>query len=100
MITHIVLCKIRPEVPEQDIAAVWADLDAVKFVVPGMTSAHFGPNTSPEGLNRAYSHAFTMTFDTIAARDAYLDHPDHKVAGAALVSLLDGGLDGICVVDI
>ena len=41
-----------------------------------------------------------MTFESAATRDAYLEHPAHKEAGAALVSVCDGGVDGLTVVDI
>ena len=36
-----------------------------------------GPNNSPEGLTKGLTHAFTLTFASSAARDAYLPHPVH-----------------------
>jgi hypothetical protein len=40
-----------------------------------------------------------MDFVDEAARDTYLDHPDHKAAGARLVGALEGGRDGLIVFD-
>ena len=100
MIQHVVLCRFRAEVSDAERDEIWQDLGALKGVVPGLVAASFGENVSPEGLARGYDHGFVMTFEDAAARDAYLEHPDHKKAGARLVAALDGGLDGICVVDI
>ena len=100
MIHHIVLVKFRADVTASERDGIWADLAALKHALPGLLSSKFGPNISPEGLARGYSHAFVMTFEDAAARDAYLVHPDHKKAGARLVAAAKGGVDGICVVDI
>ena len=99
MIRHIVLCRFRADVSESEIAEIWAGLEALKDVIPGMIAASFGANVSPEGLARGYGHAFTMDFENETVRDAYLEHPAHKAAGARLVGALDGGVDGLCVLD-
>ena len=44
--------------------------------------------------------ASMMDFKDVAARDTYLDHPEHKKAGAQLVSLLEGGREGLMVFDL
>jgi hypothetical protein len=99
-ITHIVLCRFRSDLPATEIAAIWAELAALRNVVPGIASARFGANVSPEALGRGHSHGFVITFADTAARDAYLDHPAHKAAGARLVAACAGGVDGLTVVDI
>ncbi len=100
MIRHIVLCRFAETTPEGEIAGIWAALEGLKAVVPGMVSASFGSNVSPEGLNRGFTHAFTMDFEDTAARDAYLEHSDHKAAGARLVAACEGGVEGLVVVDV
>ena len=95
MIQHIVLCKIRAEVSADEVAAIWAALDAVRDVVPGMGAASFGENVSPEGLARGYTHGFVIAFEDAAARDAYLVAPEHKAAGARLVAACEGGVEGV-----
>lgn len=100
MITHIVLCRFRPDVGSDEIAEIWNALNAVRSVVPGLTRATFGADVSPEGLNRDHRHGFVMEFKDKAARDAYLAHPDHKAAGARLLAACEGGKDGLTVVDL
>ncbi len=99
-VTHIVLCKFAPTTPEAEINALWADIEALKKVIHGMTDARFGTNISPEGLNQGHGHGFVITFVDGAARDAYLVHPDHTKAGGRLVAACEGGIAGITVVDI
>jgi hypothetical protein len=62
--------------------------------------ASFGPNISPEGKSRGFDDGFTMDFKNMTARDTYLDHPEHKKAGAQLVSLLEAGREGLMVFDL
>jgi hypothetical protein len=100
MIRHIVLLRFRPDVSEDERTAIYADLAALKAVVPGYLAMSYGPNVSPEGLQRGYDDAFTIDFIDADARDAYLVHPDHKAAGTRLVAALEGGRDGLIVFDL
>jgi hypothetical protein len=99
-IRHIVLVRFRSDLTEGEIEGAFAQLAALKDVVPGMVDCHAGANVSPEGLARGFTHAFTMDFADAAARDAYLPHPDHKAAGARLRAAAAGGRDGLLVIDI
>jgi len=65
-----------------------------------MLSFKSGANVSPEGLARGFTHAFTVDFADVAARDAYLVHPAHQAAGARLVAAAQGGIDGLLVIDL
>lgn len=98
MIRHIVLAKIRPDVADADREAIFDALADLKSVVE---MQHFaaGPNASREGLSKGYTHGFTIDFEDASKRDAYLVHPDHKAAGARLVAVAEGGVDGIVVLD-
>jgi hypothetical protein len=100
MIRHIVLLKARPEVTEAEIAAIFADLAAIKDKLPGVLAIHSGRSMSPEKIERGYLHGFTVDFTDWAALAAYQDHPDHKRVGAALVAAAEGGIDGILVFDL
>ncbi|MBV8566886.1 MAG: Dabb family protein [Methylobacteriaceae bacterium] len=100
MIRHIVLVKFRAGLAQADIDAVFVQLDALRAIVPGMLNFHAGANVSPEGLNRGFGHAFIADFADAVARDAYLEHPQHKAAGARLVSAAANGRDGILVLDL
>lgn len=100
MIRHIVLLKARPEVTEAQIAAIFADLAAIKAQLPGILAIHAGRSESPEKIERGYLHGFTVDFTDWDALAAYQDHPDHKRVGAALVAAAEGGIDGILVFDL
>jgi hypothetical protein len=100
MIRHIVLVKVRPEVAEAEIAAIFADLAAIKDRLPGVLAIHSGRSESPEKIERGYLHGFTVDFTDWAALAAYQDHPDHRRVGAALVAAAVGGIDGILVFDL
>lgn len=100
MIHHIVLVKFRADVSTETRSKIWDSLDALSEVIDGIVSADFGVNISPEGFSRGYDDGFVMVFQDAAARDTYLEHPAHKAAGAGLIAALEGGFDGLLVVDI
>lgn len=98
MIRHIVLIKLRPEVPEAHIQSIFADLHSLNL--PGILAIHSGRSESPEQIERGYLHGFTVDFTDWDALASYQAHPDHKRVGAALVAAAEGGLDGILVFDL
>jgi hypothetical protein len=100
MIRHIVLVRFRDEVSEAQIAAIFADLQAIKAVLPGVMAITSGRSESPEAMERGYMHGFVADFADWAALAAYQTHPDHKRVGAALVAGAVGGIDGILVFDL
>ncbi|MBA3911032.1 MAG: stress responsive protein [Rhodobacter sp.] len=100
MIRHIVLLKARAGVSEAELAAIFADLAAIKARLPGVLAIHSGRSESPEKIERGYMHGFTVDFSDWAALAAYQDHPDHRRVGSALVAAAEGGIDGILVFDL
>lgn len=100
MIRHIVLVRFADSTPAGEIEAVFADLAALKSHLPGMRGFAAGANVSPERLDKGFTHAFTIDFEDVAARDAYLDHPAHKAAGARLLCATADGLDALAVIDL
>ncbi|MFO1067103.1 MAG: Dabb family protein [Geminicoccaceae bacterium] len=100
MIRHIVLLKARSDLRPGELEAVFAELAGLKKVLPGFRAMSAGPDLSPEGIARGYTHGFTMDFADTAARDAYLVHPDHISAGGRLCACAEGGRDGVLVVDL
>ena len=96
MIRHVVLCRFRKDA---DVAQVFAAISALKDKIPGILSITCGSDNSPEGLQKGFTHGFTVDFVDAAARDAYLPHPDHRVVGKMVVAALEGGLEGLAVVD-
>jgi Stress responsive A/B Barrel Domain len=99
MIRHVVLARLRSDLPAAESEALFAALQGMKSKIPGIVAFAAGKNNSPEGLDRGHSHGFTVDFVDAAARDAYLPHPDHVKVATALVSATDGGVDGLLVLD-
>ena len=99
MVKHCVLLKFGTGTDPAVIDTCLAELGALQGKIPGLLDFCGGPNTSQEGLSRGYTHGFLMTFDTAAHRDAYLPHPDHQAAAAKVVPHVEGGVDGILVLD-
>ena len=99
MILHCVLIRFRPDVTADQKQVLYDDIVALKPVVDGMVDVKSGPNVSPEGLDCGYMDGFIVTFEDAAARDTYLDHPDHKSVGLRIVEAATGGISGILVFD-
>jgi hypothetical protein len=100
MIRHIVLIRFRTQVTEAQIAAMFAELEAIRTKISGVLAITSGRSESPEKIERGYMHGFVVDFDGWDALEAYQTHPDHKALGAKLVAHAEGGLDGILVFDL
>lgn len=91
-IQHMVLLKFKPEVSEEQIEELFQDIGALKQRLPGITHYGGGPYSSPEGFNKGFTHGFLMTFESAAARDAYLPHPEHEAVKDAILPLVDDAI--------
>ena len=56
---------------------------------PGIIDLSHGPNVSTEGLDNGFTNSFVITFESVAARDAYLPHPVHQKAVDYVVPKLE-----------
>ncbi len=99
MIRHVVLFKLRSDLPESTAGQIFTALKALRQQMPGIIAISTGKDASPEGLQRGHTHGFTVDFVDAAARDAYLPHPAHQKVGGMIVASAEGGLDGITVLD-
>jgi hypothetical protein len=95
---HIVLVKVRPDVPASEVQKALDALGALNGQVPGLLSFEAGPNNSPEGRTLGFTHGFVMDFADAAARDAYLPDPRHQAAAAGLRAIRDPE-NGVLVFD-
>jgi len=86
---HIALFKFKADCPAEDIALVWRTIEAFPQQIPGIVSLTWGPDVSVEGLSEGFSHSFIITFENVAARDAYLPHPVHQAAVAIVLPRLE-----------
>jgi Stress responsive A/B Barrel Domain len=87
-VRHLVMLQFQPEASAAAIAAVERDFVALRTQIGGIRAIEWGTNVSPEGLAKGYTHAFLLTFDDAAARDAYLPHPAHQAFVTTLKPLL------------
>lgn len=99
MILHCVFLRFRNAVQQPEKDDLYAAISALREVTPGILDVKSGANISPEGLNGGFLDGFTVTFESIEARDAYLVHPDHVAVAQRLLSAIDGGTSGVLVFD-
>jgi Stress responsive A/B Barrel Domain len=96
MIRHVVLLKLRDA---SEAPSIFAALKSLQSQIPGIIAVTTGADCGPEGLQRGFTHGFTVDFVDAAARDAYLPHPAHQKVGAMIVAACEGGIDGVLVLD-
>ena len=96
-VRHVVVFKYTPSATPGQIRQVTEAFRALPGRIPGITGFEDGVNNSPEGKNHGFTHAYLLTFEDAAARDAYLPHPEHQKFGQLLQSL--GIVEDAFVVD-
>ncbi len=84
-VQHMVLVQFKPDVSDELISGIYRQLAELQTLIPGITGFSGGPYASPEGLNGEYTHGFLVTFESPAARDIYLPHPEHERVKAAIL---------------
>ena len=89
MVRHMVVCCFKEGTTEETIADLLGQVHTLQEKIPGIQGVESGPYESPEGANQGYTHGFLVTFDSPAARDGYLSHPDHDVVRDALLAKLE-----------
>jgi hypothetical protein len=94
-VKHIGLIKFKEGTAQDQIDSLFQEIMDMSETVPGIEDYVSGENSSPEGLNQGFTHAFIMTFTDTAARDAYLPHPDHE----RIKGLLLPHVDAVAVFD-
>ncbi|MGV8951013.1 MAG: Dabb family protein [Cypionkella sp.] len=101
MIRHIVALSFRPEISASEKQALYADLAALRDQLGGILDFRSFANASVEpAAMRGFKDLFWFDFSDTAARDAYLIHPAHQAIGARLVAAVQGGIDGLVVLDV
>jgi Stress responsive A/B Barrel Domain len=87
LVKHIVVFKYKASATSGQIAEVTKAFEALKDKIPGIVEFEYGVNSSPENLNKGFTHVYLVTFENAGARDAYLPHPEHKKFGELLGKL-------------
>ncbi len=99
MIVHMVLFKVKRTVSRARLVRVMKLIGALRTKIAGITSYRWGPYSSPEGLNRGYTHGFCTTFKDARSRNVYLDHEEHQKVVVEVLKILKGGVKGALAFD-
>jgi hypothetical protein len=78
MVRHILLYRPRPGTAAETLASAIAAFRGMAGKIEGLVGFEYGTNNSSQGLNHGLTHVVTLTFESVAARDAYLHHPEHQ----------------------
>lgn len=77
-LSHMVAFKFKDTATKDDIRKVEEAFAALPSKIPQIATYESGTNVSPEKLDKGFTHAFLLTFQSAQDRDEYLVHPDHK----------------------
>jgi hypothetical protein len=91
-----VLFNLREGTTAETIREIEAGFARLGEQIPQIRELEWGTDVSPEGRQAGHTHAFLVTFDTLADRDLYLPHPARK---AFLADVLRPHLEKATVVD-
>lgn len=100
MIAHCVFLRLSADADLAKLDQVMLGLDALTRSMPGAGPMVYGPNLDLEGKSEEYPYGFVIHFEDGSALAQYGTDPIHKTLGASLVSLCEGGTDGIVVYDL
>jgi hypothetical protein len=99
MVLHMVLLRVKKSVAKPRVTKVMTAIGRMKKFVPGLVAYEWGAYSSPEGLNKGFTHGFCMMFRNAKSRDTYLTHPEHEKVKAEVLKILDGGIDAVVAFD-
>lgn len=77
MFKHIVLMKLRDDVPYETIEDIFIGIHDLKQELLGIMSFSYGKNISAQGLNQGFTHGFSMDFVDPEYSQLFLEHPKH-----------------------
>ncbi len=95
LLRHAVFFAFKEAATPEQITEVREAFSKLPGEIPEIRDYEWGTNNSPEGLNKGFTHAFFVTFDSEEDRATYLPHPAHQ----AFVKVLEPHLQDVFVVD-
>jgi hypothetical protein len=100
LVRHVVAFRFAANVTAEQKQEVVDEFQAMKGQISSIVSLESGLNNSPEGLDKGFTHVFIVTFRTNEERDDYVyKDPVHEKFKALVGPLLDGGANGVIVLD-
>ncbi len=88
-VKHFGVFQFKDGTSSTQIDECFSSMQGMVGSIPGLLNVSFGAYDSAEGLNDGYTHGFIMTFDSPAARDAYLPHDHHERVKEVVVPHLE-----------
>jgi hypothetical protein len=89
----------RTDLAQRAVEVIFPELRDFRESIPGITGFQGRSYNASEGLAKGFTHGFTMSFVDAAARDADLSDPLHQDLLERLLSMFEGGLDGVLAFD-
>ena len=88
---HIVLLKFKEDTSSAEIDDIFQKLKELQSenLIPGIVDYSYGAYDSPEGINKGFTHAFTMKFDSLESRNDYFPHQEHERVKAIILKKID-----------
>ena len=77
VLRHVVSFQFKDEVSAENKAQAIQIFVDLKDKIPEIIKFEGGQNINGKGQSRGLTHCFVLTFESEAARDIYLPHPDH-----------------------
>ena len=91
-IRHVVHFKFKKEATPEQVKKITDEFTALKTKIAVVESLEWGTNSSPEGLDKGFTHCWLVSFKTAKDRDAYLVHPAHKAFVEFALPLIEEAL--------
>ncbi len=100
MIRHFVALRFKAGTPKDAKRGLTDDLSGLDERIDGILDFRACPNISVEDpLVRGYRDLFLFDFRDASVRDANLADEVHQGIGARIVAELEGGAEGVFVLD-
>ncbi len=101
MIRHIVALRFRNDIDPLTRERLFSELRSLQGHIAGIQDFRTFTNVSPEtDLVRGFTDVFWFDFRDAQVRDDYLADEEHRAIGARIVTELEGGADGVFVIDL
>ena len=101
MIRHIVALRFIPGTPDAVKQGLYDELAALDQRIGGILDFQSRVNVSVEDpVVRGFRDVFWFDFRDTTVRDVYLEDEVHQAIGGRIVAELEGGIDGVFVMDV
>lgn len=94
-VRHVVQFKFKKDATPEQVQRVIGEFALLKKKIKEVDSLEWGTNSSPEGLNKGFTHCWILTFRSEADRDTYLHHANHE----AFVAIVKPLIEDVQVID-